>query len=285
MFFFFFQEEDGIRVLVRSRGRGDVYKRQRYLLYTLNDEGTGEETFDNDLWVIATQWGAVGRALQIENVLWAGWDPSAVEPPRIAYTTARSVSLPPGWEALNDLWLLPLPAEGEQAAPIRIVESAPATFGWWGGNYAWAPGGDRIAYAFADEIGTLAIPPADPAGEGASSLPATRSSMPAHPPWRSPPPQTRAAPPGPAGVAGGGRFFESRPIVTTQVFTHSQDFQFFRRPPAETNVHREVRRDLRDGKPVDVAAPQVQFDVVRQRHQGPHRDLMGRILSLSLIHI
>ena len=26
--FFFFQEEDGIRVLVRSRGFGDVYKRQ-----------------------------------------------------------------------------------------------------------------------------------------------------------------------------------------------------------------------------------------------------------------
>ena len=28
--FFFFQAEDGIRVLVRSRGLGDVYKRQRY---------------------------------------------------------------------------------------------------------------------------------------------------------------------------------------------------------------------------------------------------------------
>ena len=28
MFFFFFQAEDGIRVLVRSRGLGDVYKRQ-----------------------------------------------------------------------------------------------------------------------------------------------------------------------------------------------------------------------------------------------------------------
>ena len=27
-FFFFFQAEDGIRVLVRSRGLGDVYKRQ-----------------------------------------------------------------------------------------------------------------------------------------------------------------------------------------------------------------------------------------------------------------
>ena len=28
--FFFFQAEDGIRVLVRSRGLGDVYKRQLY---------------------------------------------------------------------------------------------------------------------------------------------------------------------------------------------------------------------------------------------------------------
>ncbi len=29
-FFFFFQAEDGIRDLVRSRGLGDVYKRQDY---------------------------------------------------------------------------------------------------------------------------------------------------------------------------------------------------------------------------------------------------------------
>jgi len=28
LFFFFFQAEDGIRDLVRSRGLGDVYKRQ-----------------------------------------------------------------------------------------------------------------------------------------------------------------------------------------------------------------------------------------------------------------
>ena len=30
--FFFFQAEDGIRDLVRSRGLGDVYKRQVYIL-------------------------------------------------------------------------------------------------------------------------------------------------------------------------------------------------------------------------------------------------------------
>ena len=33
-FFFFFQAEDGIRDLVRSRGLGDVYKRQD--VYTFN---------------------------------------------------------------------------------------------------------------------------------------------------------------------------------------------------------------------------------------------------------
>jgi len=31
MIFFFFQAEDGIRDLVRSRGLGDVYKRQNYI--------------------------------------------------------------------------------------------------------------------------------------------------------------------------------------------------------------------------------------------------------------
>ena len=33
-FFFFFQAEDGIRDLVRSRGLGDVYKRQALVIFT-----------------------------------------------------------------------------------------------------------------------------------------------------------------------------------------------------------------------------------------------------------
>ena len=32
-FFFFFQAEDGIRDLVRSRGLGDVYKRQGHVCF------------------------------------------------------------------------------------------------------------------------------------------------------------------------------------------------------------------------------------------------------------
>ena len=125
-----------------------------FLLYTVG-EGDGV-SFRNTLWLIATAPDAAARPLNIENVLWAGWDPAAA-PPRIAYTTARSTTLPPGWEANNDLWLLELPADGPQPAPVRLVESYATAYAWWGGQYAWS-GDGRLAYAFADEVGVLAMP-------------------------------------------------------------------------------------------------------------------------------
>ena len=124
------------------------------LLYTVGQSDT--DSFHNALWVVATAPDAVPRPLEIENVLWAGWDPASATP-RIAYTTARSTTLPPGWEASNDLWLLDLPPDGVPAAPVRLIESYAAAYAWWGGQYAWSPDG-RLAYAFADEIGVLTMP-------------------------------------------------------------------------------------------------------------------------------
>ena len=46
IFFFFFQAEDGIRVLVRSRGLGDVYKRQAGL--TVPGRTPRRDRFDHD---------------------------------------------------------------------------------------------------------------------------------------------------------------------------------------------------------------------------------------------
>ena len=130
-----------------------------FLLYTSGESDA--VSFRNALWLIATAPDAVARPLNIENVLWAGWDPAATTP-RIAYTTARSTTLPPGWEANNDLWLLELPVEGPQPAPVRLVESYATAYAWWGGQYAWS-GDGRLAYAFADEVGVLAMPTAEEA--------------------------------------------------------------------------------------------------------------------------
>jgi len=146
-----------------------------YLLYTIGDASTTAQAgFRNALWAMSTVEGSP-IPLQIENVLWAGWDPAALAPYRIAYSTARSVSLPPGWEANNDLWLLELPFNGPQPAPVRLVETYPAAYAWWGGVYAWSPSGEQLAYAFADEIGLLDIP----AGATDAALPAepARSSL------------------------------------------------------------------------------------------------------------
>jgi hypothetical protein len=127
-----------------------------YLLYTAGMDTESEASgFRNELSVISTREGGEAIPLQIENVLWAGWDPAAIEHPRIAYTTARSVALPPGWEANNDLWLLELTFDDGQPAPVRLLETYPAAFGWWGGRYAWSPTGEKLAYAFAEEVGVL----------------------------------------------------------------------------------------------------------------------------------
>ncbi len=124
----------------------------RNLLYTRITTDTS--SFNNSLWIIGTERLSEPRELDIRNVLWAGWNPS--QDNQIAFTTANSTSLPPGWEANNDLWIGGLSADPEMPfEPEQVVEAYPATYGWWGGNYAWSPTGRYIAYSFANEVGLI----------------------------------------------------------------------------------------------------------------------------------
>jgi len=125
-----------------------------HLLYTRISTDT--TSFNNSLWVVGTGREAEPRPLEINNVLWADWNPDRISPLQISYTTALSTTLPPGWEANNDLWVGNLPlTEANPFSPEQLVEAYPATYGWWGGNYAWSPAGRYIGYSYANEIGII----------------------------------------------------------------------------------------------------------------------------------
>lgn len=125
-----------------------------HLLYT---RATTETERFNSLWLISTGRGAEPVPLNVDNVLWAGWNPAV--PMQIAYTTAVATELLPGWEANNDLWLAEIDLDGDEPELEleNLVETYPATHGWWGGNYAWSPDGRYIAYSFANEVGAIDI--------------------------------------------------------------------------------------------------------------------------------
>jgi hypothetical protein len=136
-----------------------------YLLYSRVDGDPA--VFNNALYVIATQRSAEPRPLGVENVLWADWNPafettaSEAEIGEIAYTTAISITTPPGWEANNDLWLAEIPADAEaELEPEQLVEAYAALYSWWGGNFAWSPTGAQIAYSYANEVGLINLEPA-----------------------------------------------------------------------------------------------------------------------------
>ncbi len=137
----------------------DLSPNGSHLLFTRVDGDPA--SFNNTLYIIETQRNAKPRSLDINDVLWAGWNPaSEAELGEIAYTTAISTTQPPGWEANNDLWLVEIPANEEaEFEPERIIEAYPALYGWWGGNYAWSPDGTRLGYSFANEIGTIITDP------------------------------------------------------------------------------------------------------------------------------
>ena len=124
-----------------------------HLLYTRISTDT--ERF-NTLWVVGTEPDSAPRQLDVENILWADWNPALADNQQIAFTTGIPTDLLPGWEANNDLWVGDISAsEFDNFRPMRLIEAYPATYGWWGGNYAWSPNGDFIAYSFADEVGII----------------------------------------------------------------------------------------------------------------------------------
>ncbi len=136
-----------------------------HLLFTRVATETGEGAPLNTVYAIET---AVADAdpvkLEVESVLWAGWEPGCNVTPagtgcHVAYSTGRSSEGSPGWKAENDLWVArPRPRDGKLLGRRQIVQpGAGGTYGWWGSVYAWSSDGESLAYARADEVGVIRV--------------------------------------------------------------------------------------------------------------------------------
>jgi Tol biopolymer transport system component len=159
----------------------------RWLLFSRAADETSNSL--NTLWLMDTLvLGEAPRALSVNDVLYAQLAPDGRA---IAYSTGEKTQGAPGWKAHNDLWIAQ-PATNEINATQSISAarqliwkpSMPAPYGWWGANFAWAPDGRALAYAFANEIGLVEL--------ASRTLTATESIVPRRPLKRSAPFRTRA---------------------------------------------------------------------------------------------
>ena len=128
----------------------------RYLLFSraADDKSNGLNT----LWLIDTLvLGEAPRALDADDVLYAQLAPDARS---VVYSTGEKTQGAPGWKAHNDLLLASLVvSDTNPLKPPQTIwmPSIPAPFGWWGTNFAIAPDGRAVAYAFANEIGFVEL--------------------------------------------------------------------------------------------------------------------------------
>lgn len=132
-----------------------------WLLFTRASE---EEGTINHLWAAPAGRGA-GEAIDlgVANVVhFADWQPGAERV--VAYSTVEPRPGAPGWQANNDLALLTFSATGfVRHLPPLLETNSGGLYGWWGTDFTWAPDGQRLAYARADEVGILSLEDGQPA--------------------------------------------------------------------------------------------------------------------------
>lgn len=125
-----------------------------WLLYTRRST---EEGTINTLWAARIEAAdPLEVDLGVANVVHsAEWSPDSTA---IAYSTVEPRETAPGWQANNDLWVLTITPDGDLfPAREQIEANAGGLYGWWGVSFAWAPGGERLAYARPDSVGLFTL--------------------------------------------------------------------------------------------------------------------------------
>lgn len=128
----------------------------RWLLFSRQSDLPADQEI-NTLWVVDTTGpDYFPIQLPVSNVIhFADWQPGREY--AIAYSTMEPRTSAPGWQANNDLFILPFNGDkGEAGTPIRVIDmSSGGIYGWWGSSYEWSPDGNQMAYARPDGIGLV----------------------------------------------------------------------------------------------------------------------------------
>ena len=128
----------------------------RNLLMARNTET--DSAFGNQLWLINDTVSDNARPISLvpQDVLYAEWVPGREN--TISYSTAEPRQAAPGWQALNDLWIMRIDlGTGDQINIDEVLERGTngGLYSWWGRRYEWSPNGDRLAWIHADSVGLI----------------------------------------------------------------------------------------------------------------------------------
>ncbi len=130
----------------------------RWLLFSRKSSRPSDQEI-NTLWMINIgAQAAIPIDLRVANIVhFADWQPG--EEYIIAYSTVEPRATTPGWQANNDLYLLPFDVEKDESGlPTQVLESSSGgIYGWWGTDFFWSPDGKRLAYSRPDGIGLVDI--------------------------------------------------------------------------------------------------------------------------------
>lgn len=149
-------------ILVGGGMDGRVFKISpdgKWLLFT-RAPAKDEQGLINSLWVVSTtEADAKPIDLKGRNIVhFADFSPSAQGDRTVAYSTVEPSPGSPGWQANNDLSLVSFSSAGFVTdSKIVLPTNSGGQYGWWGASFAWAPDGNRLAYARPDGIGVIDI--------------------------------------------------------------------------------------------------------------------------------
>jgi hypothetical protein len=131
-----------------------------WLLFTRKSTQPPDQQI-NTLWVVSTSsQSAAPINLGVSNIVhFADWQPGVKY--AIAYSTVEPHAAAPGWDANNDLHILPF----ENGKPGKKQDILDTNYGgvypWWGMSFAWSPDGKNLAYSRPDGVGLVDIGNAD----------------------------------------------------------------------------------------------------------------------------